>query len=130
MNREPVSAVRPQRKIQDRTLEFAGRIVDLHQFLQKKGDTARTLSGQILRSGTSIGANLEEADAGQSKPDFISKCNIALKEARETHYWFKLITNADLVPKKRLDPLIGEADERISILIAIIRKASLSKNRG
>jgi four helix bundle protein len=73
--------------IQQRTFEFACRIVELHEYLCDMGsDTARRLGNQLLDSGTSIGANLEEADAGQSRPDFISKCNIALKEAREKSF--------------------------------------------
>jgi hypothetical protein len=63
----------PPRDIQERTFEFACRIVKLHQYLHKRGGTEREIGRQVLHSGTSIGANLEEADAGQSKPDFISK---------------------------------------------------------
>src|SRR5437588_7172171 len=78
------------KEIKVRTFEFACRIVKLHQHLLKQGAAKRGLAGQVLRSGTSIGANMEEAHAAQSKADFISKAQIALKEARETHYWLRL----------------------------------------
>ncbi|MCC6157521.1 MAG: four helix bundle protein [Deltaproteobacteria bacterium] len=112
------------RDIQKRAFEFALRVVNLHRHLQSQDSAARTLSGQILRSGTSIGANLEEASAGQSKADFVSKCAIALKEARETHYWLRLLAASEIVPSDRLEPLTHEADELISILTTIVRKAS------
>ena len=113
--------------IQDRAFEFACRIVKLHRFLCRNGSTSSTIAGQILRSGTSIGANLEEASAGQSKPDFTSKCNIALKEARETYYWIRLLTACELVPKKKLEPLLVEANEIVAILTTIVKKSRLSQ---
>jgi len=73
--------------LQERGFSFACRIVKLYQFLAKQRGGGEVLGRQVLRSGTSIGANLEEATAAQSKADFISKCNIALKEARETTLW-------------------------------------------
>jgi len=76
-----------------------------------------------LHSGTSIGANLEEADAGQSKPDFISKCAIALKEARETHFWLRLLRDTELIPPELIMPLINEAREIVAILTTIVKNA-------
>ncbi|HEX8845810.1 MAG TPA: four helix bundle protein [Pyrinomonadaceae bacterium] len=73
-----------QKEIQSRTFEFAVRIVNLCRRLDEQPGVGRTIGRQLLRSGTSIGANVEEAQAGQSKADFISKISIALKEARET----------------------------------------------
>jgi four helix bundle protein len=81
------------------------------------------LASQILRSGTSIGANLAEANSGQSKADFISKCNIALKEARETLYWLRLLLACELVTEDRLGSLIDETDEIVAILTTIVKKA-------
>jgi four helix bundle protein len=78
------------RDIESRTFDFALAIVTLCQALDAQPGVGRTLSRQLLRSGTSIGANVEEAQAGQSRADFISKNGIALKEARETHYWLRL----------------------------------------
>ena len=90
------------RDIRERTFEFALRIVTLCQQLEEQGSVGRTLGWQLLRSGTSIGANIEEAQAGQSKLDFISKNAIALKEARETIYWLRLLAASEIVPPKRL----------------------------
>jgi four helix bundle protein len=75
-----------RRDILERTFHFAVRIVKLCQVLDERPGVGRTLARQLLRSGTSIGANVEEAQAGQSRADFRSKYSIACKEARETHY--------------------------------------------
>ncbi|MBI5446176.1 MAG: four helix bundle protein [Deltaproteobacteria bacterium] len=122
--------MRRGRDIQARAFAFACRVVALHGELIRQDGTARTLAGQLLRAETSIGANLEEACAGQSKPDFISKCSIALKEARETHYWLRLLKASGSARAESLEPLLGEANELISILTAIIRKARSNKERG
>jgi four helix bundle protein len=90
----------------------------------------RTIARQLLSSATSVGANLEEASAAQSKPDFISKCSIAAKEARETRYWLRLLTAARGVSSERLTPLIEESNQLVAILTAIIKKAGTSSNRG
>jgi four helix bundle protein len=76
--------------IRERAFELAVRIIKACQFLDEQLGVGRTLGKQLIRSGTSIGANLEEAQAGQSRADLISKNAIALKEARETHYWLRL----------------------------------------
>ncbi len=111
--------------IQQRTFLFACRIVKLCQFLAKQKGIAEVLGKQILRSGTSVGANLEEATAGQSKADFISKCNIALKEARETRYWLRLFPETELVPSKKLNTLMTESNEIVAILTTIVKKSRL-----
>ena len=85
------------------------------------------MSRQVLRSGTSIGANLEEAMAGQSKADFVSKCNIALKEAREIHYWLRLFKENEVVPAERLSELTKESNELIAILTTIVKKSRASE---
>jgi four helix bundle protein len=115
--------------IQERTFRFACRIVKLHQALAKRNSSARAVISQVLRSGTAIGANLEEAEAGQSKPDFISKCRVSLKEARETLYWLRLLAATEIVRSTRLTPIIKEADEIVSILTAIVKNASTSSAR-
>jgi four helix bundle protein len=74
-----------------------------------------------LRSGTSVGANVEEGQAGQSRADFVSKLSIACKEARETHYWLRLLSATKLVPESRLTGLLDEANQLIAILTAIIK---------
>lgn len=108
-------------KITERSFSFSVRIVRLCRFLEKQGRVSRTLADQLLRSGTSIGANVEEAQAGQSKADFIAKMSIARKEARETHYWLRLLKESEIVPDSQLFEIIKEADEIIRILTAIVK---------
>ncbi len=76
-----------------------------------------------LKAGTSVGANVEEAQAGQSRPDFISKNSIALKEARETHYWLRLLIAAKILPENKLAALRDEAEELKRILGSIVVSA-------
>ncbi len=106
-----------------RTFEFATRIVRLCQTLDQKPGVSRTLANQLLRAGTSVGANVEEAQAGQSKPDFVSKMSIAAKEARETHYWLRLLTAAELLPRAKLAELTDEANQLVAILTTIVKRS-------
>ena len=103
--------------ILSRTFEFAVRIIELYQFLRNERKEF-TLGKQVLRSGTSIGANVEEATAAQSKRDFIAKMSTSLKEARETNYWLRLLKRTGYIKK---DDLIVESVEIMNILGAIIR---------
>jgi len=107
----------------DRTFAFADRIVRLCLFLEKNGRVSATLATQLLRSGTSVGANVEEARASESRKDFIHKYAIACKEARESHYWLRLLASSEVLSKERLEPLIAEANELIAILTSIIKKS-------
>src|SRR6266508_4633954 len=93
------------RDIQERTFAFAVRVVGLYQYLARKPGVSRILGQQILRAGISIGANMEEAQAGQSRADFISKTAIALKESRETFYWLRLLGAASVLPETRLSEI-------------------------
>lgn len=113
--------------IPERTFEFAKRIVLLCQTLDKTPGVSRTLSNQILRSGTSVGANVEEGQASQSQADFVSKYSIACKEARETLYWLRLFAATDIVKPTKIDPLSKEANELIAILTSIIKKLRTKK---
>jgi len=79
------------------------------------------MSGQLLRSGTSIGANVEEALAGQSRKDFLAKMSIASKEARETNYWLRLIKDSGIFDKQRTQALIEVSEELIKILTSIVK---------
>ncbi len=106
--------------IRERAFEFAVRVVKLCQYLDEKPGVGRSLSKQLLRSGTSIGANLEEAKSGQSRADFISKNAIALKEARETSYWLRLIVASEVMPEARITELQQEVEELMRIVGAII----------
>jgi len=113
--------------IRQRTFEFALRIIKLCDELNKKPGVCRDLSRQLLKAGTSVGANSEEAQAAQSKPDFISKNSIALKEARETHYWLRLLIGAEIMPEKKLAELRDEAEELKRILGSIVVSAKRSQ---
>ncbi|MHC4313516.1 MAG: four helix bundle protein [Planctomycetota bacterium] len=113
--------------MKERSFSFACRIVKLYQFLSRKRGGGEVLGRQVLRSGTSIGANLEEASAGQSKADFIFKCNIALKEARETYYWLRLLMTTQIVPIGRLRQLANESNELVAILTTIVKKSRSRK---
>ena len=117
------SAARAPRDIRERAFDFAVRVVRLCQFLDKTPGTPRTLARQLLRSGTSIGANLEEADGAQTKADFIFKNSVALKEARETCYWLRLLVATEVVSEARILPLHAEAGELAKIIAAIIVSA-------
>ncbi len=106
----------------ERSFEFAKRIVKLCQYLDEKPGVSRTLGNQLLRSGTSIGANVEEGQAAQSKADFINKYSIACKEARETYYWLRLLTASNIQPSGRMVKIEKECYELIAILTSIIKK--------
>ncbi|MEZ4911036.1 MAG: four helix bundle protein [Saprospiraceae bacterium] len=105
-----------------KSYNFALRIVKLYKFLsiEKK---EFVLSKQLLRSGTSIGANIEEADAGQSKRDFIAKMQISLKEAKECHYWIRLLRDSDFLDEKMAASFITDCNEIIAILTSILKSA-------
>ena len=118
------------RDIKERTFEFARRFVALCLELDKRPGVGRTLGNQVLRSGTSIGANVEEAQASQSRADFTAKTSIACKEARETHYWLRLMAASSLIPADRLEPLTAECNELIAILTAIVKKTREGTKSG
>ena len=118
-------------KLDERTFKFALRIVKLVSVLPHSplGDV---LGRQLLRSGTSIGANIEEAHAASTKRDFTYKMFIALKEARETNYWLRLIKDAELMSATRIDSLVQESLE-IKLILAqsvITSKKSITKNQA
>jgi four helix bundle protein len=106
--------------IEVRTYQFALRIVRLCRTLGDKPGVGRTLGNQLLRSGTSVGANIEEAHAAQSREDFVNKMSIALKEARETRYWLRLVIDAELMSADLLGSLLTESTEIMRILGAIV----------
>lgn len=116
--------------IQDRAFLFATEIVDFCRPALPPGAIVRELARQLVNSGTSIGANLEEADAGQSKPDFRSKIAISRKEARETRYWLRLLVHADPKLKERAGPLIDEARQLIDILTTIKLNSERNDSSG
>jgi four helix bundle protein len=95
--------------------------IKLYQYLQRRQDGAGWILGkQYLRGATSIGANSEEAQAGESRPDFIHKLGVAQKEARESRYWLHLLAESGIVGREKLQPLRRETEELIGIITAII----------
>ena len=111
-----------------RTFEFAKRIVKLWQVLDNNPSVGRTLGRQLIRSGTSIGANVEEGQASQSRADFCSKYSIACKEARETHYWLRLLAETEILKSEQLAPTTQECNELIAILTIIVKKTRKPKD--
>jgi len=122
---------KPQRNekiwdIRERSFAFAVRIVKLCRSLEQSGRVSRTLITQLLKAGTSIGANLEEAQGGQTKPDFITKNSISLKEARESRYWLRVIAaSCDLAESEQVEvrELTIECQEIALIVGAILVSA-------
>lgn len=103
-----------------KTYAFALRIIKLYQFLNEEHNEY-VLSKQILRSGTSIGANSEEAVGAQSRKEFKSKLSIAYKEARETHFWLRLLRDSEYIEKNLAKSLITDCDEILKIIGSIIK---------
>jgi four helix bundle protein len=101
--------------VQTKSYEFALRIVKLYLFL-KQEKKEYELSKQVLKSGTSIGANIEEAIGGQSDKDFLSKISVAYKECRETHYWIRLLYDSNLISEKEKISLINDCEELLKII--------------
>ena len=105
--------------IKDKSYKFSLRIIELYKYLKEKKKEFE-LARQILRCGTSIGANVEEAIGGQSKKDFLAKMFIAYREARETHYWIRLLRDSKFITEKSSKSLLEDCDELIKISGKII----------
>jgi four helix bundle protein len=118
-----------RRDLPERTFEFARRVVKLCQLLDQTPGVSRTLANQLLRSASSVGANVEEGQASQSRADFISKYSIACKEARETHYWLRLLRAGEVAPPDRLSALIDEANQLVAILTTIVKRTRANGRR-
>lgn len=111
----------------DKSLKFAARIVKLHKYLIKeKKETI--ISKQIIRSGTSIGANANEAVYGVSKADFIAKLQISLKETAETEYWLRLLVLSEYITEQEGDSLLNDCLEIKRILISTLNTAKKQKD--
>ena len=106
-----------------RTKMFARRIIRLYCSLSKTDTVEQVLGKQVLRSGTSVGANYREANRARSKAEFISKMGDCLKEADETLYWLELLLEEKMIPAAKLQPLTAEAGELVAIFITIIKCA-------
>jgi four helix bundle protein len=110
--------------IKEKSKSFAIRIINLYKYLTINASQKEyVLSKQVLRSGTSIGANVKEALRGQSKADFRAKMNIALKEASETEYWLELLNETEYISKESFDSIISDNVEIIKILTTIVKNS-------
>ena len=109
--------------ILNKTYNFALRIIKLNKFLNEE-KREFTLSKQILRSGTSVGANAEEASGSISKKEFRAKFFISYKEARETHYWLRLLRDSEYIDKNLAESLLSDIEEILKILGAILKTVS------
>ena len=107
--------------VKDKAERFAVRIVKCSRYIRDK-QREYSLADQLLRSGTSIGANLSEAEFAQSKADFITKLSISLKEAAETKFWLKLLHDTDLLEDKMFYSMYTDVKDIISLLVTILRK--------
>ena len=106
----------------DKSIDFAARIIKLRKFLEEK-QKENIISKQIVRSGTSIGANINEAQYGNSKADFIAKLHISLKETAETEYWLRLLNKSEYVDEKLFKSLLDDCLELKKLLISSINTA-------
>jgi four helix bundle protein len=113
--------------LHSKTLDFAVRIVNLCKFLRKKKENV--ISRQLLRSGTAVGALLREATHAESKPDFIHKLSMALKEAHETEYWINLLYKTEYIDEKMFQSILNDCSELVGMLVSSIKttKSNLQK---
>ena len=109
--------------IENKSFDFAVRIVNLYKYLTSEKKEF-VLSKQLLRNGTSIGANVAEAQKAQTRPDFNAKMNIALKEANETEYWLKLLYKTEYLTESEFDNIGKDIKEIIAILVSICKKTN------
>ena len=117
-----------EKKINERTFDFSLSIIDLYKFLVYE-KREYVMSKQLLRSATSIGANTTEAQAAQSRKDFISKMSIASKEARETNYWLRLLEASDYLDDfKKKAILMSESIAIMKIITKIVKTSSLNNS--
>ncbi len=114
------------RVVQEKSIEFAVRIVKLSKYLREE-KKEYVISKQILRSGTSIGANIAEAQNGQSKADFTAKMSISLTEATETAYWLELLKRTGYITVKQYESINKDCQDLIRLLITIVKSARKGK---
>ncbi|HZR17099.1 MAG TPA: four helix bundle protein [Verrucomicrobiae bacterium] len=114
--------------IKDKSYSFALRIVNVARWLRSRKEF--DLGSQVLRAGTGIGSNVEEAIAAVSRRDFVAKMGIASKEARESYYWLRLLRDSGIVPPARITPLVNDCLELVRILTAILKTTQLGGSRA
>ena len=114
-----------EKKVKERAYGFAIEIIKLIQTLPKN-TAGFELGRQVLRSGTSIGANVEEATGARSRKEFINCMNIAKREARETNYWLRLLNDSKLLGDSKLQPLLDEIEIILKILTSIVKTSEIN----
>lgn len=114
--------------ILNKSFVFAVRIIKLYQYLSSE-KKEYVLSKQILRSGTSIGANVEEAHGGISDSDFSNKISLAYKESRETHYWLRLLNAAEYINKRMFESFAKDCEELCKILFSILKTTRINRSK-
>ncbi|PCJ83473.1 MAG: four helix bundle protein [Flavobacteriales bacterium] len=112
--------------VKEKSFGFAVKIVNLNKQLVRQ-NKEYVISKQLLKSGTSIGANVEEADGGISKADFSNKISIAYKEAKESHYWLRLLHQTNFIEREQFEELIHDCDELCKLLFSILKTARIKK---
>lgn len=128
MNHSSYGALAKVEAMQGRTKQFALRILRLFRSLPKT-DEAKILGRQLLRSGTSVGANYRAVCRARSRREFISKLNVVVEEADETVFWLELLVEGEIMPAKRLIALIAEGNELVKIFSASLRTARARQRR-
>jgi len=113
--------------IREKSYEFALAVIKLYCRIQQQKEYV--ISKQLLRSGTSVGANVEEAIAAESRRDFVHKMALASKEARETVYWLRLLSDSDLVPDLDVSAELGSARELVRLLTSIVKTTTLTSRK-
>ena len=121
----PPEMPKDERDLRDRTKSFALRVVRMFSSLPKTTE-AQILGKQVLRSGTSIGANYREAFRGRSRAEFIAKCGDSLRELEETAYWLELLVDANIVSPDKLSRVRQECDELTAIFVTILKRSKES----
>ena len=122
VHKDHVKAPRRSNIIAEKSMEFAVRVVNMSRLLQERRNE-HVISVQVLRSGTSIGANVHEANSAHSKADFIAKMTIALKECDETGYWLELLCRTKYLAEQEFLSLDSDRQELFALLTSIIKKA-------
>jgi len=113
----------------ERTKRYALRVIRLFASLPKAGE-AQVLGKQLLRSGTSVGANYREAHRGRSRAEFVAKCGDSLREIEESAYWLELLEESGIVPATKLKDLRNETHELTAIFVTIVKKSKRSEGYG
>jgi four helix bundle protein len=111
--------------LRSRTKRFGLRVIRAYSFLQKRDEIQQVLGRQMLRSGTSVGAQYREACRARSPAEFVSKMNSALQELDETVYWFEMLVESQSISKRKLENLMQETDELIAIFVTCIRNTKV-----